>query len=138
MSDQFELHPVGLTQAQFEQLSEYTDEASKSMPGQLLEESRQHLEQAMLAHKNNRMVNVRLATAIVGAIENAVSDWDLLSSNHQSWLASAVRYFSSSDDDEPDFDSPIGFEDDVEVLNACLRFAGLDDHCLNSEDYDDA
>ena len=34
--------------------------------------------------------------------------------------------------------SPIGFEDDNEVLNACLRLAGRDDLCLKPEDYDDA
>jgi hypothetical protein len=45
-------------------------------------------------------------------------------------------YFASCDDDEPDLSSPIGFEDDTEILNACLRFASLDDLCLKVEDYD--
>lgn len=40
-------------------------------------------------------------------------------------------------DDEPDFTSPIGFEDDTEVLNACLRLAQLGALCLHPEDYDD-
>ena len=55
----------------------------------------------------------------------------------QFWLRAAIYYFAH-DDDEPDFSSPIGFEDDAEVLNACLRLAGRDDLCLKPEDYDDA
>jgi hypothetical protein len=46
-------------------------------------------------------------------------------------------YYANADDAEADLTSPIGFEDDVEVLNACLRFARLDELCLNPEDYDD-
>ena len=43
-----------------------------------------------------------------------------------------------SEDDESDHLSPIGFEDDAEVLNACLRFANLPELCLKTEDYDHA
>ena len=31
----------------------------------------------------------------------------------------------------------IAVDDDAEVLNACLRFAGYDDLCVNPEAYDD-
>jgi uncharacterized membrane protein YkvA (DUF1232 family) len=86
----------------------------------------------------NRIINLHLATAIVEVIERVVGDWDSLPANARSWMAGAMHYFSKSNDDEPDFSSPIGFEDDAEVLNACLRFAKLDDLCLNVEDYDDA
>ena len=138
MSDQFEFHPSGLTRSQFDRLSEYADRAETISPGQLLEEARQHLKQTQQAHAANRMINVRLASAIVDVIERVANSWDSLSANHQTWLSAAMLYFSSCDDDEPDFDSPIGFEDDVEVLNSCLRLARLNDLCLNSEDYDDA
>jgi uncharacterized membrane protein YkvA (DUF1232 family) len=55
----------------------------------------------------------------------------------QPWLAGAVHYFTSGSDCEPDFTSPIGFEDDVEVLNACLRLAGLSHLSLKPEEYDE-
>lgn len=138
MSDHFELHPLGLGRSQFDRLSEYADRAETISPEQLLAEARQHLEQTQQAHASNRMINVRLASAIVVVIERLANTWDSLSANHRTWLAAAMLYFSNCDDDEPDFDSPIGFEDDVEVLNSCLRFAGLNDLCLNSEDFDDA
>lgn len=54
----------------------------------------------------------------------------------RAWLAGAILYFAQSNDGEPDLTSPIGFEDDTEVLNACLRFAHLEALCLNPEDYD--
>ena len=36
------------------------------------------------------------------------------------------------------FAHPVGFEDDTEVLNGCLRLAGPDELCLAPEDYGDA
>ena len=60
-----------------------------------------------------------------------------LATRQQYWLRGAVGYFVSSNDEEPDFDSPIGIEDDVEILNACLQFAELDSLCLRVEDFDD-
>ncbi len=138
MSDQLELNPSGLTRSQFDRLSEFAHRAGGSTPDELLRDARQHLDQTQAAHVTNRMINARLASAIVEVIERVVGDWDSLPPNAQNWLAGAMHYFSKSNDDEPDFDSPIGFEDDTEVLNACLRFAKLDDLCLNVEDYDDA
>lgn len=36
----------------------------------------------------------------------------------------AVRYFVENDDGESDFDSPIGFDDDAEVVEAVARMLG--------------
>jgi uncharacterized membrane protein YkvA (DUF1232 family) len=51
------------------------------------------------------------------------------------WLKGAMLYFVEVDDGDHDFDSPIGFNDDVDVLNACLSMAGLDDLYLNPENF---
>ena len=138
MSDQFELFPSGLAKSQLNVLTEYAEATAGLSPEQLVAEAKQHLEDAKTAYQSNYMVNVELAAAIAGSIESAIAHWDSLSESQRSWLSGAVRYFSSSDDDEPDFDSPLGFEDDVEVLNACLKFAGMEYLQLNAEDYDDA
>ena len=106
-------------------------------PGELLVEAKTHLETARNAHASKRMINLRLATAIVETIGRLIDQWDSVPALSRSWLIGAICYFSRSDDDEPDFSSPIGFEDDVEVLNACLRFARLSDLCINVEDFDD-
>ena len=138
MGEQLELNPDGLTQSQFDRLSEIAHRASGSTPDQLLSDAQQHLEQTRATHATNRMINLRLATAIVEVIEHIVGDWDSLPANSRNWLAGAMHYFSKSNDDEPDLSFPIGFEDDIEVLNSCLRFTRRDDLCLNAEDYDDA
>jgi uncharacterized membrane protein YkvA (DUF1232 family) len=97
-----------------------------------------HVVAASEANRRNALVNLRLAQAIANVIEQILSGWDNLESRQIHWLAGAILYFSrSSDVDEPDFGSPIGFEDDAEILNACLRIAGLEHLAINPEDYDD-
>lgn len=138
MGRQLDMFPSGLTRSQFERLSGFVEQAGAAPPAELLQEARDHLERARGAYATNRMINVPMAAAICGAIADVVDRWDTLLPNARSWLAGAVLYFAKCNDDEPDFSSPIGFEDDTEVLNACLRFANQDDLCLNVEDYDDA
>jgi len=138
VGDQLEFNPSGLTRSQFDQLSKYASHAHHKTPQELLEDSRRHLDQTKEAYASNRMINMRLATSIVDVIEKVVEDWESLRPDAKNWLAGAFFYFAHSDDDEPDFNSPIGFEDDVEVLNACLRFSKLEALCLKVEDYDDA
>jgi uncharacterized membrane protein YkvA (DUF1232 family) len=137
MDKQGELFPSGLTRSQFSKLSEYVNRASSLLPVQLLEEADKHFQETSRAYQKNRLINVRLAAAIRVTIEKVTSDWNRLSAISQPWLAGAILYFAGSNDDLPDFTSPIGFEDDVEVLNACLRFAQLHELCLKPEDYDD-
>jgi uncharacterized membrane protein YkvA (DUF1232 family) len=97
----------------------------------------QHLAATATVHAQNPLVNLRLATAVRDVAEQVLSTWDDLTPTARAWLASAVLYFANSDDDEPDCTSPIGFEDDAEVLNACLRLAQLGALCLHLEGNDD-
>ncbi len=137
MVEQLTLQPVGLTSTQFKRLSEYAHESSLLPPAALLEKARAHLREAAAAYRRNRLVNLRLATAIGETIGDVIGEWDALPEVARPWLAAAILYFSSHQDEEPDFTSPIGFEDDLEVLNACLRFARREELCLRPEDYDD-
>ena len=137
MSDQRELHPSGLTRSQFGCLNQCAEEGAHLQPQEMLQKACQHLENAISASDTNCLINVRLAKAILDVIQMVVNQWDQLSGAHRYWLAGAMAYFSSGSDDEPDFSSPIGFEDDTEVLNACLRFANLSHLCLKVENYDD-
>ena len=137
MAGQRELHPSGLTRSQFDCLVQCGADAEGLQPQELLQRTAQHLEATAGAADANRLINVRLAKAIGGVIEQVVGQWTSLPDNARYWLAGAMLYFSSGNDDEPDFSSPIGFEDDTEVLNACLRFANLNQLCLKVENYDD-
>jgi uncharacterized membrane protein YkvA (DUF1232 family) len=137
MSDQRELHPSGLTRSQFGCLSQCAEDGVVLQPKDFLQKAQEHLKNATSAADTNRLINIRLANAILNVIQTVVDQWDQLSVPHRYWLAGAILYFSSGNDDEPDFSSPIGFEDDTEVLNACLRFANLSHLCLKVENYDD-
>ena len=90
-----------------------------------------------LAATRSSLVNLRLAEALGSACESALNGWADLPVDAQSWLIGAMRYFAQSADAEPDFASAIGFEDDAEILNACLCFAGLKELCVTPEDFDD-
>ncbi len=108
--------------------------ASQSIPTILAAVDR-HQSDARLASATNGMINMPLMDALAKTIHQAlgrVSD----NRDHVLWLKAAALYFVHCDDDEHDFDSPIGFDDDTEVLNACLRFCGMHELCVKIEDYD--
>lgn len=136
MDEELNLLRSKLTRWQFERLAEYARDMPDPSPGDLLQETQDHVNRAREVYARNRLINLPLVTAIAGTIAQVVDRWDAVPTESRPWLAGAVMYFVRSDDDEPDFNSPIGFEDDTEVLNACLQLAKLDDLCLNVEDYD--
>ena len=137
MTDQHDLCPTGLTRQQHQQLTVYAQQAAQLTGPALWQAVEHHLVAIAAVHAQNPLVNLRLATAIRDVIEHVLSAWDNLPPAARIWLAGAMLYFAKSNDDEPDFTSPIGFEDDAEILNACLRLAHLGALCLHPEDYDD-
>ncbi len=137
MAEQQQIFPSGLTKAQFRRLSALTKNALCRTPTDIVKEARSHLGKVRNAYAENHMINLRLATAICETIAETAARWEVIPENNRSWLMGAFLYFVTREDDEPDFRSPIGFEDDAEVLNACLCFAQMEDLCLDVEDYDD-
>ncbi len=137
MEKQLQMHPNGLRREQLETLTAYANSGDTLLPEALAKLASQHLSLAKQAHTENRMVNVKLCQALTGSIQGALDQWKTLTAARRYWITGAILYFSKCNDDEPDFQSPIGFEDDAEILNACFRFAGLDRLCVNPEDYDD-
>ena len=103
---------------------------------ELKKQSAGHVEAANKAKAGNAAVNVALAYAIHNVICKVFNQWSDIDAAAQYWLKGAVAYFIFDNDEVNDFGSPIGLEDDVEVLNACLDFAGLYELSLNPEDYD--
>lgn len=137
MDPQFSLTPAGLTDQQLDRLTVCAKHASKLALEDLQAVAQRHLQDTIAAHQNISLVNLSLAQALYGTIQQLATHWHTLRPEARYWSAGAILYFAKSDDDEPDFTSPIGFEDDAEVLNACLRLARHDDLCLHPEDYDD-
>jgi hypothetical protein len=138
VDDQTSRKPYGLSRKQLRHLARCADEAAASSIEALVNSSRQHLAITIEAFTRNRLINVLLAKAICDRVEDVASRWNDLPETARYWLRGAVIYFTVSEDEESDLISPIGFEDDAEVLNACLRFANLPELCLKIEDYDHA
>lgn len=135
MTDSF--IPTGLSKAEFIALNGCTGQVADLPESALLAEAEAHLDAARRAAENNCMVNVTLAAALLCSIRQLLADWDAVPPHAQPWCKGMIRYFTISNDDEDDFNSPLGFDDDATVINACLRLAGRDDLCINPEEYDD-
>jgi len=138
VADELGLKPTGISRKQFAALVDYASQSEAFDAAELLRKVKRHLDDAGVAHTGNRIVNLRLATAIGDAAEKLISDWDSIPKEHRNWFGGAILYFADSRDSEHDFSSAIRFEDDAEVLNACLKHAGRGSMCINIEDFDNA
>ena len=123
--------PSGLASNVFSMLDNCQRKAENIPLELLLSEAREHLEQAHQAHARNGVVNVQIAEAIYNVFEVIVADWDNIPYQAQAWCKGMISYFSLKDDDEDDFNSLIGFDDDAEVVNSCLLLAGRKDLLIN-------
>lgn len=133
---QRDLFPEGISSSQMMTLTALSNEVDVASPEKYLVACRAHLQKARNAQAQNPVVNVALAEGIVERFEAVVQDWDNIATHPAVWLCAAMKYFVSLDDEEPDLESLVGFEDDCEVLNACLEFAGLETLKINPEEYD--
>ena len=130
------LQPRGLTQQEMTVLNDCLAKNDLS-PQEMLQEAEEHVAKAKIAYKTNIMVNVKLAEAIVEVFRTIVAEWEAIPDSAQKWCLGMICYFSLGDDENDDFESPIGFEDDCEVVNACLKMIDREELCINPEDYDD-
>lgn len=96
----------------------------------LLLEAKGHLTQAYEVNARTGTVNLAVAEAIVDVFRTVYEEWQTISPIARPWCKGMMAYFIATDDDEADFGSLIGFDDDVEVINACLKFASRDDLCI--------
>jgi hypothetical protein len=95
----------------------------------------QHAAWLQVQAETNTMINMSLARALAATLDQALLK-TRNSPDHGRWIKAAACYFIHVDDDENDLASPIGFDDDAEVVNACLRHVGLGNLCVKIEDHD--
>lgn len=86
-----------------------------------------HLSAAEKAAANSAFVDLALARALATNCQALLDAWPTLPPAHQQLAQAACRYFADPDDDEDDFASIIGFEDDAELLNHIVAALGRDD-----------
>lgn len=85
-----------------------------------------HLAAAATCALTSPLVDLHTATAIHAACAQLLSDWPQLDPEQRLWTQAACLYFADPDEDqgEPDFDSIVGFDDDLDALNHCLERIG--------------
>ncbi len=114
--------PDGLNLEQLVRLEEHMGSGQLLAPDRLLQAAYAHLEDVQDAKARHPEVDAVTAEAICHVLDRVVSEWETFSPAEQSWLRGALWYFIKSNDEQPDLEVD-GFRDDLEVLNACLRFA---------------
>ena len=71
-------------------------------------------------------VDLRRAVQVADACIALLDALPRLSASDRSWVSAACLYFADSDDEEDDFSSVVGFDDDAEVVNHVAARLGLD------------
>ncbi len=125
------LFPVGLSGELFDLLLKCVKETKRSLPSELLKDAEDHFLATEAAYKRNPLIDINTAMALIGCFRTVVSRWDTLPDHAKPYCLGMMRYFVIRDDELKDLSSPIGFDDDVEVVNACLKLACLDELCFN-------
>lgn len=124
-------HPVGLSKTVMEILFAHQKAVAAKNHKILLEQARQHLSAAEDACQHTGKVNLDVARAIVDVFEKISLCWASVPKHARPWCKGMMAYFVSPEDAEKDFSSLVGFDDDVEVVNACLKYAGKGDLCID-------
>ena len=131
--EQHSHQPTGLNARQLARLDEHARHGQMLPPDRLLQAAYAHLEDVQGLHVKNPQIDAPLAAALCQIFDRIVSEWEAFTPVEQSWLRGALRYFSVPGDDFHDL-QPGGFHDDLEVLNACLRFVGREQWILPEYD----
>ena len=127
--------PHGIPKFQLTKIESLAQSLVGKSIAELTSDIDKHVSLATAAKAEYQMLNLSLATLIGERLKSALGYWDTFNESQQFWILGAIAYFVDSDDEEDDFRSPIGFEDDAEVFNACIRFAGHDDLVIDKEDF---
>lgn len=86
-----------------------------------------HVKEAEKAFQNNPVVDYETAQKLSSAFASLKDVWGEISEDGQKCLKAAMYYYALDEDDEPDLESMLGFDDDVAIANACIRAAGKED-----------
>ncbi len=96
-----------------------------SGPDPLRRQLAAHRDEIEAAAARNEFLDGAAARAISERLARLLDDWNAMPPAHRAVVQAAVAYYALRDDAEDDLDSVLGLEDDVAVVNACLRHLGL-------------
>ena len=84
----------------------------------------EHLSSAKEALSDNEFVDIKAGESLARVSHYLIEKLSGLSNEHRQLAVAAIYYFIESDDEEHDFDSILGFDDDIEVMNRVLNYLG--------------
>ena len=123
--------PDGLKPQQLAQLEEHVRRGQLVDPELLLQSAYAHLEDVQGQSREQPGVNVALAERICHVLDRLIAEWDAFRlSNSRGCAASSV--FFEEHDLRHDFDRR--FADDLDILNACLRYVHRAQWQLHAEE----
>lgn len=119
--------PPGLTAKTSEVFASYLETAPRSRAS-LERAVKAHLTEVNLASETNELLDLstarKLAQGLLALLERSLDE-------QLPMVQGAVLYFVEDDDAESDFESAVGFDDDVEVFNAVCRHLGQAELVVN-------
>lgn len=103
-------------------------EKCRSLPeAYLFSACEKHVTEAEKAFKENPLVDFETAQKLSAAFSGIQKVWDDITDDAKICLKAAMYYYALDEDDEPDLESFLGFDDDVAIANACIKAAGQED-----------
>jgi hypothetical protein len=104
--------------------------AHQGQPAQTTDQLRQlvraHLAAAQTASAHSPFVDLETAEALATTCLALLDHVDAQSAHHD-LVQAACLYFAAQDDEEDDFASPVGFDDDAEVIRHVAQTVGRPD-----------
>lgn len=126
-----ELIPSDLSAKERDILAGLLAEIDASEFENYMQEAQEHLREGKETYTESpEIICLEHIEAIWNCLLEIENDWDKFNHDEQRLLCAAIRYFTRSYDEIPDFETEIGFDDDIAVLNACLRRVGRFDLCV--------
>lgn len=83
-----------------------------------------HLTSAKDSLESNEFVDIKAAESLLKVSHYLIEKLNGLSNEHRQLAVAAIYYFIESDDEEHDFNSLLGFDDDISVMNKVLDYIG--------------
>jgi len=114
------IFPPEMPEYFFQLLSENRNIDSHDI-GRMVDE---YLSHAKTSLKLNEFIDIKSASVLADVCHYLISQFDNFSVNEKKYVVAAIYYFVESDDAEHDFESLVGFEDDIKVMNYVLEKIG--------------
>ncbi|MGG6432742.1 hypothetical protein ACPF7I_01860 [Anoxybacillus sp. D401a] len=102
-------------------------------PNILKQQIQKYLKEIEKETLQNEFINLPLAKKIASVCLLLLDVYDQYNEEEKKFINATINYFLHSHDDEEDLYSPLGFDDDAEILNECLRLLKKEDLTIEIE-----